>query len=1463
MKTQTPTKRTAHRLVAALAIATALAAAQSAWAAYYAWSGGGSSPFCFDDTANWGFKTKGSGMWIAVPAIGSRSDALNIDPTLLVNDGKGPGTKINFEGKQVVGVAYDVGWNSSFPSTWNKTITFKTTTSLTSDIVLNSADETISFVATAADCGVVSSRYLYVKPSSNLQIESGTYSFENDIVVAGTLSVSGAMLKNAQRYIQVGSGGNGTVTIGPGGVYENFGSLGSLTVAHASGNSGTLNVAGGTVSISGWLTMCYNASSVSAAVNVTDGGVLTVKRLVLGNAGTSGGVVTLDGGTLRAYADESPFVDAHDSLRVYAGANGATFDSNGKTITIAESIEDKSGEAGVVRFTGGGTITLSGTPSYTGGTTNVAGTVLSLTTAAKSAIVAHPVVVEIPAAGAVDGTVVFEVTDGGTFSQSEVDAMVVTGTDASRYALVLAGGGAKVAVSDTLAGEYVWNDGASAASWKTAGKWSKNNVAGNWYDSTAAVFANAGDAATVDADVAAASVTFRANATVAAGGGTLTASEVSVASGVSAAINAPTTGVFEKTGPGTLTLGASRTAQTTITEGTLVMSGADVTLNWPNLVLGTDATKPHAVKFENGAKATGIQDLYVGSVAGGSVEVVKNGGDWTCGNNLVLGDGLNATARFIHQGGTLEIPRYISFGFNGNSDSSSSYFEISGGTVTHTGEDGYLSIGRVGKPGCTNILSVKTDGTFQTTKNLVVGYDAAGTLDIAGGTVLIPSGNIMMCYGTGNENGEDCALNITDGGLLEARFIRYGNNDTTHGAANATVKFDNGTLKAVQDGNLIVANEKLSVTVASGGGTIDANGKAVTIGEDLAGNGGMTYKGGGTVTLSVLPAYSGKTTIEVGTTLVVPSAIPGAGLEFTIPEDSASGIYKVAEVSGDGAFSSDDLSAATKPLDANARFFLDNGGKEIWCVYSKNADDHIWIGGASGSLNVGANWLSGNVPVSGTAVIGSSAAAALTNPEGSAFAATTITVPAGSEAITISGAKFSGMSKITNNSSSTIKFENAVEFSGNVDVLQNTGSVKFTGGATGTWLARAMDLHGTYTFTGTGDRTELAGTTVKSNGVYNLPNATFYKHNGDFHMEAGGRAEVKAAKINAKDSDKHLLGTFNGEFKVNGEFVVSAPDGKDPTHYTCDSGNGTFIVDKIRVNQNACIVPCKKTIMGPGGIIRGAGYVRVYNSGSHEFGSYADWTMYHNNLGNTTTDGFVIYKRSSSGTLSTVTFDTTDYYDNTIGRTITSEAQIGAENAASADKFGVTVKGIGKFVFANTHDDANDAKKIFSGGLTVTNSATVEVMANSCPGTGPVTLSGTSTLLLHTGGNNTRTGAIMVNDGATLEVAESGTVTLGGDLKLNDGATLKFNFTDRKNAPKLDLPGNAVTFGTEAQVKVTLAGERPAGGKYILASGVQLEGTASFVKADDCPKWVKRLGVDDEGNLYADVFAKGLMFIFR
>ena len=844
---------------------------------------------------------------------------------------------------------------------------------------------------------------------------------------------------------------------------------------------------------------------------------------------------------------------------------------------------------------------------------------------------------------------------------------------------------------------------------------------------------------------------------------------------------------------------------------------------------GSSAENPivfTATQSDYGLKSSST--LNIAETANGYLQI--DSGTYSFGY-IILGNGSGLTGSLTMNGGTLNI-------------------------LMNNDTRNYSRIGAVANG--TGVMTVKTGAVFDNSQatgkgvNMTLGQDSGSTgiLNIEGGNVTI-AGYLGVNYDLDSQNS---ALNISDGGVLTVGYMTFS------GRVASTVTIDNGTIKANKDyERFIPGNSILTFTVGEGGGTIDNDGHNITIGAAIGGAGGMTFKGGGTTTLSGAVNYSGATFVTPGTILAIANSTAKTNILGThglvvvgVPGAGQTIVTYTSELT------ESDCEKVSCSLAPTTTFKID--GQSIVVNEVGPTLDNYWTGAANdGDLSNPANWSAGNVPTTGNANIYCTTNSTLT--KGDTFAPTSITFIGGSAAATIAG-DFSGITQIANYSASRVEFTGAVAFANNVDVVQSPGVVKFTGGATGTWLARAMDLHGTYTFTGTGERTELAGTTVKSDGVYNLPNATFYKHNADFHMEAGGRAEVKAAKINAKDSEKKLLGTFNGEFKANGEFQVSAPGGDNPTHYTCDSGNGTFIVDKIRVNQNACIVPCKKTIMGPGGIIRGAGYVRVYNSGSHEFGSYANWTMYYNNLGNTAIDKFVLYKRSSSGTWSTVTFDTTDYYDSTIGRTITCEAPIGAADAASAAKFRVTVKGKGKFVFANTSDG-----NIFSGGLTVNDSATVEAKANAWPGKGTVTLNGTSTLLLHTGGSNARTGKIVVNDGATLEVAESGTVTLGGDLKLNDGATLEFNFTDRKVAPVLDLEDKTVTFGDLTNITVSVNGSaRPvygSDGKFFLTSGGGFPAPDVTVhKSDDCARWVKDVGIED-GNLYASVIPTGLMIQFK
>ena len=604
-------------------------------------------------------------------------------------------------------------------------------------------------------------------------------------------------------------------------------------------------------------------------------------------------------------------------------------------------------------------------------------------------------------------------------------------------------------------------------------------------------------------------------------------------------------------------------------------------------------------------------------------------------------------------------------------------------------------------------------GTLNATGNLLVGNKAAGTMTIDNGGV-VNVADIIFAY---NETGRDSLVELKTGGELSVDRIYYRNGTN----AVDTFRFNGGTLKC-KSATLVSAHDRLFVKVASNGGIIDLDGRTVAINEPLledveSTGGGMAFIGGGVVTLASGNTYTGTTTVEVGTTVhVVAQNEIGGGLAVTVPETPpADDVYTVLSVSGDETLEGFTLPEA--PENCSLRLSADK--KSLLCIYGD--PQNTWIGGATGSLNDNANWSLGIVPASGeSCVIGNQTAANLTNPSGSAFAPASITFPATSAAVTIEG-DFSGITQIANNSSSMVEFTGAVAFAGNVDVVQNSGAVKFIGGVTGDKLARATDIHGTYNFTETGDLIECPNTTVKSDGVYNLLNGTFHKHNGDFHVEAGGKVVVKNAKINSTaQNGAHLLGTFNGLFVVTNQFLVQG----NSTHYLNTDGSGTLVVNELRVIQNGKIA-LVKAILGHGGIVRGAGYVRVYNNGSCEYGSYDDWTMYYNSKGTNTSTGEPVFYKHSSSTWSHLTFDTTDYYDSSIGRTITCEAPISAADAASAEKFDVTVKGKGKFVFANTSNG-----NIFSGGLIVQDSATVEVKPNAKPGKGAITLGAGTTLAL-------------------------------------------------------------------------------------------------------------------------------------
>ena len=1154
---------------------------------------------------------------------------------------------------------------------------------------------------------------------------------------------------------------------------------GDLVIGAQGISTGTFTTDGGSVTVGGDTYIAKGSGSMGTLT--IKNGTFTTKSI----SATGTATLNIDGGTLKAGASNVNLINSGITVKV--GARGAAFDTVGRTVTIASAVGDADGESGAITFIGGGKVALLGAADWTGTTTVNAGTVLAFPADMKSTLVESDITVVIPEAGAGDGTTVLEITDGnGTFSAEDIDAMTLTGNSNGRYTLVLASGGAKVAVSDTLAGEYVWNGASSGDSWCTNGNWLKNNVAGNWYDSTAAVFENAGDSATVDSAVAAGSVTFRANATVAAGGGTLTSGTVAVSDGVSATIAATTAGALEKTGPGTLTLESSRSDVTTLSEGTLVMSGSGTSLDWSKFMFGagTDATKPMTLYFANGASIAGITGNWDIGEAGCYTKIVTEGGAWIVPGELRLGAAAGNVAEFVQNGGTMAVNGHLMVGYGDGTGT----LTINGGTVEVAGEGKFSSIGA----GCTGTINLNAGGTLKT-KYVHCNENASYTLAFNGGTLFALA-----------KTGSDLTGWLKDKGLIHA---------------------------------------DVCVTVGDLGGTINANNLDNVIAAPIQGTGGMTFMGGGSVTLAAGNTYTGNTTVEVGTVVhvVAPGDI-GGGLEVTLSDTApADDVYTLVTIEGEGTFAADLLSKVVAPENAILRLSADK--KSVFCVYGN--PENTWVGGSSGSLSEASNWSLGFVPQSGdSCVIGSQTAATLT--VGGTFAPSSITFPADTALITINAEgeeTISGLEKVENNSSQHHVIACPVDASAKTPALPLAESsyLVFSGGISLKAMpsVQGMRLAGSWNLDGDWDEPP-SGTQIMPDSEVNVSSSLVSGYNIAVSEGATLKATKACIKLGADGKNRALYenkGNFvvsgvientilssentihkynlSGLFAKGGEDAVTRVNGL--VHAASTAGNHRF-----RLN-NKDDFSINKIVLGSGGLSfrnnldthqKCYPYFQIDKDKSVELASSADWSFGANPV-----PGRDLCLELEGQ----LYIDTSDYGNPNVPHTVRVKGGIGNGTGI------VTVNGCGKLLF--------EYGSWFGGGLYVKDNATVSCNA----GCGPTNCT------------------INVGTSAAFEVAQSGEVKIGKGMVLADGATLKFNFTERNKPPVIDFANNSVSVAEDGQVKIDISAQgftRPAVGVYKLTEGLTHERgflPGSVVLAENAPHWVKSLAVDDAGNISLDV----------
>ena len=319
------------------------------------------------------------------------------------------------------------------------------------------------------------------------------------------------------------------------------------------------------------------------------------------------------------------------------------------------------------------------------------------------------------------------------------------------------------------------------------------------------------------------------------------------------------------------------------TSGQLVrFTSSDTT----DIVLGLPPP-PHSDGWGLGLTFSGGSDFTVSPGVGGVIYVYGSGVTADGGNqtfNCEVRPNVNGYFPVINNGSGL-----LDF----NSDIMCQPNRIPTVTFSGSGNIEARRLSRRYSNQTTNINVVK-DGSGTVT--ILDAYPNSGTKTYTGyitGTTTINAGTISI--------DDEANLGGNPGGYWDPSDVWI------HGSFDAdALLLDGGTLKATA--SFAIDDSNRGVTMGASGGTLEAaSGHTLTVPNVIAGSGGLTKTGDGTLTLGGANTYSGTTTVSGGVLKVThPNALGATSASTTVPNGSqleVSGGITVAEpisISGNG-----------------------------------------------------------------------------------------------------------------------------------------------------------------------------------------------------------------------------------------------------------------------------------------------------------------------------------------------------------------------------------------------------------------------------------------------------------------------------------------------------------------------------------------------------------------------------------